>query len=151
MPRRVFTLAASLYTFVGCLPARGQAASQGSSTHVETTDDNKNNKAILEVGSATNWTVSGGAAQFAPNLVAEITAIEKWLELEVGVSPFYTHATKEWDLDLLFKKPWTLSPGRICHPGLRRPTAACHSSSGPIQHHRAARDRERGGPVLLAE
>jgi hypothetical protein len=31
------------------------------------------------------------------------------LELELGVSPFYTHTVKEWDTDLLFKKPWTLS------------------------------------------
>jgi hypothetical protein len=25
------------------------------------------------------------------------------------VSPFYTHNSTEWDTDLLFKKPWTLS------------------------------------------
>jgi hypothetical protein len=28
----------------------------------------------------------------------------------VGVSPFYTRNSTEWDTDLLFKKPWTLSP-----------------------------------------
>lgn len=39
----------------------------------------------------------------------EITPIENWLELEVGVSPFYTRKAAEWDTDLLFKKPWTLS------------------------------------------
>jgi hypothetical protein len=39
----------------------------------------------------------------------EIEPIENWLELELGVSPFYTHAATEWDTDLLFKKPWTLS------------------------------------------
>jgi hypothetical protein len=66
--------------------------------------------AILEIGAATSWNVSGGAASFAPNLAAETTPIENWLELEVGVSPFFTHHATEWDTDLLFKKPWTLSP-----------------------------------------
>jgi hypothetical protein len=65
--------------------------------------------AILEIGAATNWNFSGGAATFAPNLAAEVTPIENWLELEAGVSPFYTRKSTEWDVDLLFKKPWTFS------------------------------------------
>ncbi len=64
---------------------------------------------ILEVGAATNWNFNGGAATFAPNLAAECTPIEHWLELEAGVSPFYTHTTTEWDTDFLFKKPWEIS------------------------------------------
>jgi hypothetical protein len=110
MPRRAFRLAlASLYTFIGFLPAYGQAMPQEPSTQGKTIDDDKENRAILEVGAATSWNVSGGAATWAPNLAAEIEPIEKWLELEMGVSPFYTHNSKEWDTDLLFKKPWTLS------------------------------------------
>jgi hypothetical protein len=66
-------------------------------------------KAILEFGAATSWNFSGGAATFAPNFAAEITPIENWLEIEAGVSPFYTRNSQEWDTDLLFKKPWTLS------------------------------------------
>jgi hypothetical protein len=64
---------------------------------------------ILEVGASTNWNFSGGAATFAPNLAAVCTPIENWLELEAGVSPFYTRRSTEWDTDFLFKKPWTLS------------------------------------------
>ena len=110
MPRRVFGLAvASVLVFIGCRSIYGQAAPQESSTQVKTTVDNQENKAILEVGGATSWNISGGAATFAPNLAAEIEPIENWLELEMGVSPFYTHKAKEWDTDLLFKKPWTLS------------------------------------------
>lgn len=107
----MFTLAAaSLCTFIGCcLPAHGQAAPQGSLTPVEATVDDKDNKAIFELGAATNWNLGGGVATFAPNLAAEITPIEKWLELELGVSPLYIHTAKEWDTDLLLKKPWTLS------------------------------------------
>lgn len=65
--------------------------------------------AILEVGASTNWNFSGGAATFAPNLAVECTPIENWLELEAGVSPFYSGNSTEWDTDFLFKKPWTIS------------------------------------------
>ncbi|HTU32985.1 MAG TPA: hypothetical protein VMF66_04190 [Candidatus Acidoferrum sp.] len=110
MTRSAFRLAlSSLFTFIGCLPAHGQAAPQEPPICNRMTVDDKENKAILELGSATSWNVSGGAATLGPNLAAEIEPIENWLELEVGVSPFYTHTVKEWDADLLFKKPWTLS------------------------------------------
>ena len=64
---------------------------------------------ILELGAATSWNFSGGPTTFAPSLAAESTLKENWLEIEVGVSPFYTHTSKEWDTDLLFKKPWPIS------------------------------------------
>jgi hypothetical protein len=64
---------------------------------------------IVELGAATSWNTTGGAASFSPNLAAETTPIENWLELEAGVSPFFTRNSTEWDTDLLFKKPWTLS------------------------------------------
>ena len=110
MLRVVFTLVvASLFTSIGCLPAYGQASPQGPSTHTQAPGVSDDDKAILEFGSATSWNISGGAATFAPNVAAEITPIENWLELELGVSPFYTHTATEWDTDLLFKKPWTIS------------------------------------------
>jgi hypothetical protein len=115
MPRRALRLAeASLSILIGCLPAHGQVAPQASPTRSETTVDDKENKAILEVGAATSWNVSGGAATFAPNLAVEIEPIENWLELEVGVSPFYSHSSKEWDTDLLFKEAMDpVAEGRI--------------------------------------
>ena len=64
---------------------------------------------ILELGAATSWNITGGAATFSSNLAAETTPIENWLELEAGVSPFFARNSTEWDTDLLFKKPWTLS------------------------------------------
>src|SRR5258708_28451387 len=105
----VFTLAgACLFLFL-CLPAHGQSSSHAPPGHPQEKNDEKDPIAILEVGAATSWNFSGGAATFAPNLAAEVTPIENWLELEAGVSPFYTRNSTEWDTDLLFKKPWTLS------------------------------------------
>src|SRR5580700_205742 len=64
---------------------------------------------IVELGASASWNTTGGAASFAPNLAAETNPIDNWLELEAGVSPFFARNSTEWDTDLLFKKPWTLS------------------------------------------
>ena len=95
----VFYLAFSWTNLSGRSPAHPQGASE-----------DKDHAAILEIGASTNWNVTGGAATFAPNFAVETTPIENRLELEAGVSPFYTRNSTEWDSDLLFKKPWTISP-----------------------------------------
>ncbi len=69
----------------------------------------KESAAIVEIGGATSWNVNGGAATFAPDLAVEFTPIENRLELEIGTTPFFTSNSTEWDTDLLFKKPWTIS------------------------------------------
>jgi hypothetical protein len=72
-------------------------------------EEDKDPVAIIEIGASSSWNFSGGATSFAPNLAVETTPIENWLELEMGASAYYTRNTTEWDVDLLFKKPWTLS------------------------------------------
>ncbi len=111
MRTRMFTLAgACLFLFLSLpLPVHGQTSIGKSSNRLKETSSDKDPIAILEIGGATSWNINGGAATFAPNFAIEITPIENWLELEAGVSPFYTHHSTEWDTDLLFKKPWTLS------------------------------------------
>ena len=104
-----FTLAGACLFLCLCLPARGQSSSKTSSVPTQETTQDKDPIAILEVGAATSWNFSGDSATFAPNLAAEATPIENWLELEIGVSPFFTRRSTEWDTDLLFKKPWTIS------------------------------------------
>jgi hypothetical protein len=92
-----------------CLPAHGQIPSKASTGDLQKADEDRDNIAIVELGASTSWNLRGGEATSAPNLAAEVTPIENWLELEAGVSPFYTRRSTEWDTDLLFKKPWTLS------------------------------------------
>jgi hypothetical protein len=92
-----------------CLLSYPCAHGQTPSGHPQGTTADQDPKAILEIGAATSWNIQGGAATFAPNFAAEITPIENWLELEAGVSPFFTHDSTEWDTDLLFKKPWAFS------------------------------------------
>jgi hypothetical protein len=64
--------------------------------------------AVLEVGGAAAWNIKGGSS-FGPTAAVEVTPIENWLELEAGVTPLFRKQSTEWDTDLLFKKPWTLS------------------------------------------
>ena len=87
---------------IGCLACSMQSAWAQSA--------DKDPAAIVELGAATSWNVKGGAATFAPDFAVETTPIENWLELELGTSPFVTRKSTEWDTDLLFKKPWRLSP-----------------------------------------
>ena len=65
--------------------------------------------AIVELGGAVSRGINGGGTSFGPNFAMEVTPIEKWLEIEAGATPLFGHHSREWDTDLLFKKPWTLS------------------------------------------
>lgn len=65
--------------------------------------------AILEFGGAGSRALTDNASSFGPTAAIEFTPIEKWLELEAGVTSLLSRHSMEWSLDLLFKKPWTLS------------------------------------------
>jgi hypothetical protein len=65
--------------------------------------------AVVELGGAASRNLKGGPASFGPDIAVEFTPIENWLELELGVTPLFARHSREWDTDLLFKKPWTLS------------------------------------------
>ena len=65
--------------------------------------------AVMEIGGAASRSVTNHESSYGPTVAVETTAIERWLELEAGVTPLFGHHSTEWSTDLLFKKPWTLS------------------------------------------
>ena len=65
--------------------------------------------AVIELGAAASRSLTEGQSSFGPTVAVETTPIENWLELEVGVTPLFRRHSTEWSIDLLFKKPWTLS------------------------------------------
>jgi len=65
--------------------------------------------AIVELGGAGSRSLKGGGSSYGADVAIEVTPIENWLELEAGVTPLFTRHSTEWDIDFLFKKPWTLS------------------------------------------
>ena len=71
--------------------------------------DHKEPAAVIELGAAANRSLTEGQSSFGPTVAVEATPIENWLELEAGVTPLFRRHSTEWSIDLLFKKPWTLS------------------------------------------
>jgi len=70
----------------------------------------KDPAAVVELGAVAGWSLRSGGASFGPTVAVELTPIEKWLEIEAGVTRLSGRGAAEWDTDLLFKKPWALSP-----------------------------------------
>ena len=68
--------------------------------------------AVVEVAGATSRSLTEGKSSFGPTGALELTPIENRLELEAGVTPLFRRHSTEWSVDLLFKKPWTLSDKR---------------------------------------
>ncbi|HXS93580.1 MAG TPA: hypothetical protein VN736_03180 [Candidatus Limnocylindrales bacterium] len=66
--------------------------------------------AVVEIGAAPSRNLTDRTSSFGPTVAVEFTPVEKWLEVEAGVTPSFGHRTTEWATDLIFKKPWTLSP-----------------------------------------
>jgi hypothetical protein len=69
----------------------------------------KEPSAVVELGAAAERSITEGQSSFGPTVAVEVTPIEKWLEVEAGVTPLFRRHSTEWGVDLLFKKPWTLS------------------------------------------
>lgn len=79
------------------------------SAFAQSKDEGQEPAAIVELGAAADRDIKGGGSSLGPAIAVEATPIEDWLELEAGVTPLFGSNSTEWDTDLLFKKPWTLS------------------------------------------
>jgi hypothetical protein len=66
--------------------------------------------AVIELGGGAFRNVTDGASSFGPAVAVEVTPIKNWLELEFGTTALFRRHSTEWGTDLLFKKPWDLSP-----------------------------------------
>lgn len=67
-------------------------------------------RAVVEVGAAAFRSITDSGNSFGPDLAVEITPIKNWLELEFGTTALFRRHSTEWGTDLLFKKPWDISP-----------------------------------------
>jgi hypothetical protein len=73
---------------------------------------------ILEFGAASEWSLNSGNASFGPVAAVEFTPIKNWLEIEAGVTTLFGRGQTEWDTDVIFKKPFELSPTVEFEPGI---------------------------------
>lgn len=93
-----FPLSIAVALIVGTTTASGQHA-----TEVD-------HLAVIEIGGAGEWPLKGERPNFGGTLAAEVTPIEDWLELEVGVTALASSGEREISSDLIFKKPFRLAP-----------------------------------------
>jgi hypothetical protein len=94
----------TLLTLCLCL-SFGNAIAQSNGTD---TDSGKESAAVVEIGGSASQSLTNGAS-FGPTVALEVTPIENRLEIEAGVTSLFRQHSTEWSVDLLFKKPWTLS------------------------------------------
>lgn len=73
-------------------------------------DEKEEPAAVLEVGGAPGWSLTDPGSSLGPTVAVEFTPIKNWLELEAGVTESFGRHSTEWSTDLLFKKPWDLTP-----------------------------------------
>jgi len=66
--------------------------------------------AVVELGGAAERSLTQGSSSFGPTAAVEFTPIEHWLEIEAGITPLFRRHATEWSTDVLFKKPWNISP-----------------------------------------
>jgi len=78
--------------------------------HAQGMKDAQEEVAVVEIGASPSRNLKDHSSSFGPTVAVEVSPIEKWLELEAGVTPSFGRHTTEWATDLLFKKPWTFSP-----------------------------------------
>jgi hypothetical protein len=64
--------------------------------------------AVIELGAATERSIQESVYSAGPSAAVEFPIIKDWLEIETGISPLFRQGQTEWQVDLLFKKPFTL-------------------------------------------
>jgi hypothetical protein len=78
-------------------------------THSLAADLDRPPSAVLEFGAAGERSLTDHASASGPSVAVEVTPIEDWLELELGVARLSRRGHTDWETDFLFKKPYTLS------------------------------------------
>ena len=73
-------------------------------------DADEDHAVVLEIGAAADWEPDERAIHGGGTFAFEVTPIEHWLELEIGVTALAAGAGVEMPIDVLLKKPWRLSP-----------------------------------------
>jgi hypothetical protein len=112
MMSRAFTMflrVAAVILGIASLTLPASVSAQDLNTHTRTPPDERDHALVLELGAAGDWSRAEG---YHPGgtFAFEVTPIENWLELEIGVTAIRADRSTEIPVDVLFKKPWRFSP-----------------------------------------
>jgi hypothetical protein len=71
--------------------------------------EDKEPLAVIALGGATEWGFPERKFSFGPSASVEFSAIKDWLEIEVGGARLFRRGRSEWEAEIVFRKPFTLS------------------------------------------
>jgi hypothetical protein len=64
---------------------------------------------VAMIGVAGEWDVPGGSFSGGPSLAVEFNVIKDWLEIEMGGAKLFRGSNWEFENEVVFRKPFTLS------------------------------------------
>jgi len=65
--------------------------------------------AVIALGTAGEWGFPGGKFSRGPSAAVEFSLIKDWVEVEIGGARLFRRGVAEWDGEMVFRKPFTLS------------------------------------------
>jgi hypothetical protein len=65
---------------------------------------------ILETGVSSDWDFKSNYTSLSPTFGFEFRTLKEKLEVEVGATPYYSNSNYNWQLEMLIKKPYDISP-----------------------------------------
>jgi len=65
--------------------------------------------AVIALGAAGEWGFPGGKFSRGPSAAIEFALIKDWVEVEIGGAKLFRRGTSEWEAEIVFRKPFTLS------------------------------------------
>jgi hypothetical protein len=84
-------------------------AALGAQSTASGSGDDTDHAVVYEIGWAGDWSRKEGLHAKGGSFAFEVTPFERWLEVEVGVTAIRADGSTEIPVDVLFKKPWTIS------------------------------------------
>jgi hypothetical protein len=86
------------------MSAHGAAAAEKAATE-------KDNDPVwvAMIGAAGEWGIPGGSVSSGPSLAVEFNVIKDWLEIEIGGAKLFRRSSSEFESEIVFRKPFTLS------------------------------------------
>jgi hypothetical protein len=101
--------------------------------------EDKEPLAVVMLGGAAEWSFPDRASSRGPSVAIEFSAIKDWLEVEVGGAKMFRPGHSEWEGEVVFRKPFTLSE-----------TAEMMVGLGPIWT-RARGEKSKLGTTFVAD
>jgi hypothetical protein len=65
--------------------------------------------AVVALGAAGEWGFPGGKFSRGPSAAVEFALIKDWVEVEAGGAKLFRRGVSEWETEVVFRKPFTLS------------------------------------------